>query len=392
MSKFFTGERFGTPQFIAAFLLLIFLAQCAWFIAHAPLNQVEGLYIQSGISMLRGGDSAGDQYRSPVVALISAVPVYAVMKLRGTSDVDQFSLDQNRWPIRAPFVLMGLLLGASLWYVARRLYGNAGGYIALVLYVFTPGIVARSSLVGPQIPAAWGAFGIIFTAIAVAHTLYAPREVILWNWRRICLLAVAIALAVGSQFTLWLLLLLALAYMFWAVPHRRLAALVILFAATGIALALLWSFYLFRGTSFVAGIRHAQWLNLQPQMLAANAHFVFRVTATFFLRDLPAGTLMFLIALGTYVAWRRARFFGNTAPLLTFSVLLLASLISPQGVGLTLLFVSLPFMMVFVAGIFADLLENPRTIAFLGVIIGILLSHALLSIWGLFLLSHGMRR
>src|SRR3954464_4862500 len=173
MPKFFTRERFSTPQFIAAFLLLIFLAQCAWFIAHVPLNQVEGSYITSGLIMLNGSDSAGDQYRSPIVALISAVPVKLMMKMRGTSDLDQFSLDRDRWFVRAPFVLMGLLLAASLWYVARRLYGNAGGYIALTLYVFTPGIVARSSLVGPQIPAAWGAFGIIFTSIAVAHTLYA---------------------------------------------------------------------------------------------------------------------------------------------------------------------------------------------------------------------------
>src|SRR5215208_6310544 len=181
MSKFFTSERFSTPQFVAAFLLLIFLAQCGWFIAHAPLNQVEGSYITSGLLMLNGSDSGGDQYRSPIVALISAFPVKIMMKLRGAADVDQFSLDRDRWLVRAPFVLMGLLLGASLWYVARRLYGNAGGYIALTLYVFTPGIVARSSLVGPQIPAAWGAFGIIFTAIAVAHALYAPREVVFWN-------------------------------------------------------------------------------------------------------------------------------------------------------------------------------------------------------------------
>jgi hypothetical protein len=392
MPKFFTRERFSTPQLIAASLLLIFLAQCAWFIAHVPLNQVEGSYITSGLLMLSGGDSAGDQYRSPVVALISAAPVKIMMKLRGTSDVDQISLDRDRWLIRATFVLMGALLGASVWYVARRLYGNVGGYIALTLYVFTPGIIARSSLVGPQVPAAWGAFGIIFTAIAVAHTLYAPREVVFWNWRRICLLGFAISLAIGSQFALWTLLLLALAFMFWAVPHRRSAALVILLAAIAVSITLLFGYHLFRPTAFFSGIRHAQWLSLDPRMLVVNAYFIFRITVLFFLRDLPAGTLMFLIALGTYLVWPRARFFGNTAPLLTFVLLVLISLVSPQGVGLTLLFVSLPFMMVFISGVFADLIESPRSIMFLGVSIGILLSHALLSLVGLFLLTHGFRR
>jgi len=43
------------------------------------------------------------------------------------------------WLVRAPHLLFGLLLGASLWYVSHRLYGNAGGYIALALYCFSPG-------------------------------------------------------------------------------------------------------------------------------------------------------------------------------------------------------------------------------------------------------------
>jgi hypothetical protein len=127
-------------------------------------------------------------------------------------------------------------------------------------------------------------------------------------------------------------------------------------------------------------------------MLVANAYFIFRVTAIFFLRDLPAGTLMFLIALGTYLAWTRARFFGNTAPLLTFLLLLLVSLVTPQGVGLTLLFVSLPFLLVFVSGVFADLLESPRATMFLGISIGIVMSHALLSLVGLSQLTQSIRR
>ena len=81
--------------------------------------------------------------------------------------------------------MAGLLLGASLWYVARRLYGNLGGYIALGLYCFSPMAITRSSQIQPDILGAWGAFGLVFTGIAAAHTLYAPRDVVLWNWKRI---------------------------------------------------------------------------------------------------------------------------------------------------------------------------------------------------------------
>ena len=86
----------------------------------------------------------------------------------------------------SPYLFFGVMLGASLWYVARRLYGNAGGYVALALYCFSPAMivnVAGTQKLG-EMAAVWGAFGTIFTAIAVAHTLYAPREVVLWNWRR----------------------------------------------------------------------------------------------------------------------------------------------------------------------------------------------------------------
>ena len=107
-----------------------------------------------------------------------------------------------RWRARLPFIAIGVLLGASLWYVARRLYGNAGGYIALALYAFSPAIIMRAAEIQPAIVAAWGAFGMVFTAIAVSHTLYAPRAVVLWNWKRIGLLGLAIALGVGSHLSL----------------------------------------------------------------------------------------------------------------------------------------------------------------------------------------------
>src|SRR5207247_7003811 len=96
----------------------------------------------------------------------------------------------------APYLFFGVMLGGSLWYVARRLYGNAGGYIALVLYCFSPAMIV--SVAGAQslgeMGGVWGAFGAVWTAIAVAPTLYAPREVVLWNWRRILLLGLSLAL------------------------------------------------------------------------------------------------------------------------------------------------------------------------------------------------------
>ena len=142
--------------------------------------------------------------------------------------VDEFN--NYRMMMRLPFLIVGMLLGASLWYVARRLYGNIGGYVALVLYCFSPLTIGSASEIGPAVVGAWGGFGLIFTSIAVAHTLYAPREVVLWNWRRILLMGLSIAICVGAQFSFWVLLLPALLFMLW-VGHVRPGAVLVIFGA-----------------------------------------------------------------------------------------------------------------------------------------------------------------
>jgi hypothetical protein len=58
--------------------------------------------------------------------------------------------------LRVPFILFALWLGGALWWVTRRLYNNAGGYVALALYCSSPLIVDFSSRVNPEIMATWG--------------------------------------------------------------------------------------------------------------------------------------------------------------------------------------------------------------------------------------------
>src|SRR5258708_22614682 len=134
-----------------------------------------------------------------------------------------------------------MFLGAWLWYVPRLLSATMGGFVALTFYCFSPSLIQASAVwhAEPEIVAAWGAFGAIFTAIAVAHTLYAPREVVLWNWRRIVLLGISLAIAVGSQFSLIVLLPMALGFLLYVAPVRRQAGVVIWIAACVVGFILL---------------------------------------------------------------------------------------------------------------------------------------------------------
>src|SRR5690242_4238660 len=236
------ARRFGKPQVFAGLLLLMFLAQCIWLLVRMPVAGIvdnPGLLraVGEGTRQLHGGAIAGngDSLHSPLWYLTLAVLVAVTGPPGGSA--------WFAWAVAAPQIAFGMLLGASLWYVSRRLCGNEGGYVALALYCFSPGIVRSSALwfAEPEVGAAWGAFGAIFTAIAVAHTLYAPREVILWNWRRIVLLGLSVALAVGSQFALIVVVPAALAFMLYLAPTRRLAAVAIWAVACGIGKLLLYA-------------------------------------------------------------------------------------------------------------------------------------------------------
>src|SRR5579863_8852001 len=245
MRPYFTRDRFGRPQFLAGLLLLAFLAQALWLVrmqllveSQIPPYGAEAALIAGGLRQWHGQGIAGAPYpnahgapfsevsedgfdieHSPLLSLATAAPLLAWPEHLWRTEL----LNYWRWLPRLPFLACGLFLGASLWYVARRLCGNTGGFIALTFYCFSPSLIQASAVwhTEPEITAAWGAFGTIFTAIAVAHTLYAPREVVLWNWRRIVLLGVSLGIAVGSQFSMIVLVPMALAFLLYVAPVRR---------------------------------------------------------------------------------------------------------------------------------------------------------------------------
>ncbi len=397
MRAYFTGERFGRPQFLAGLLLLAFLAQALWLVrgelraAHAP-DAPEALRIGEGWKQLhRQGiagapfldldslnvqdtfhteDSAYDAEHSPLLYVGSAAPL-----LLWPKDFSGESAPYWRWLPRIPFLACGLFLGASLWYVARRLCGNTGGFIALTFYCFSPSLIQASAAwhTEPEIVAAWGAFGTIFTAIAVAHTLYAPREVVLWNWRRILLLGISLAIAVGSQFSLIILVPMALAFLLYVAPVRRQAGLVIWIAVCVVAFALLFGFYFFHPHPFVESMRRAAFWGATWRGFTVLG--VYREVAMQIGRACPALALTLPVALVAYAAWRRTRYFGNTAPLLVALLFIVLGMAHPHLAGAGFLLAAIPFLFIFVSGVLADLLETQYRAVVAACVVALLLTY-----------------
>ncbi len=368
-------SRIGAPQLIALVLLLIFALQCVWFIAHEPLSALEGVYIEAGLLQLEGYGNANSTQHTALVPLLAGLAA----RLSGAeSHVDDFN--RYRMAIRLPFMIVGMLLGASLWYVARRLYGNIGGYVALGLYCFSPLAIGCASQVGPAVVGAWGGFGLIFTSIAVAHTLYAPREVVLWNWRRILLLGLSIAICVGAQFSFWILLLPALLFMLWVAHIRRAAALVIFAAACVTGLVLLLPLYGFRLVVFAKALTHADWLEVASRDFFSSG--VSWLLSRYFLENGLGLLVLAAVTLATFIGWKRTRFFGTAAPLIV-SVLLFSLGLRMHFAAFTFFLLALPFLIVFMAGVSADLLESRYAVVANAVVVGVVIANVMIDVYGL---------
>jgi len=401
MRRYFTRERFGRPQFLAGLLLLCFFAQALWLVqaemrtAREP-DGAEAVRIGEGWKQWHGRgiaaaplldpagiqpdpfrvDSGGfDTEHSPLLYLASAAPLLA-----WPQDLGSDSAAYWRWLPRIPFLACGVFLGASLWYVARRLCGNSGGFVALTFYCFSPSMLQASAVwhTEPEIVVAWGAFGAIFTAIAVAHTLYAPREVVLWNWRRIVLLGISLAIAVGAQFSLIVLVPMTLGFLLYVAPVRRKAGLVIWVAASVVGFGLLFAMYFLQPHAFAESMRRASFWGATWRGFAFFG--VYRQVAVGIGRACPALALGLPVTLVTYAIWPRTRYFGNTAPLLVGVLFVLLGMAHPHVAGAGFLLAAIPFVFLFVSGVLADLLETSYRSLVMACVVGMMAAYV---VWSL---------
>ena len=309
-----------------------------------------------------------DPYHSPLIYHIAQYPVR-----HGTVPWFDFigPLYQYRWLLRLPFVIFGLLRGVSLWYVARRQYGHPAGLFALALYCFSPRMVAEGSHVWPDVLAAWGFFGAIFLAIASAHTLYASPGTLAWHhrWRRPILMGVALGVAVSAQFTAWIAFPLAILFLLYLVPGRRREAAAMLAATAVLAFAVFFMVYRFDWAAMRADV-HAALVYAPPANSIQSRWDALlgsvRYTNPAFLTLLLAGFVIWL-------ARRRARWFGNTAPLIVLATVPLFMPVYPWPESFRLWIPGIAFLFMFLGGVFADALDTPRRKLVLAVSITLLL-------------------
>jgi hypothetical protein len=377
--------RFNRPQQIAAVFLLILLAQCLWVTMHQTLSETDYQFARCGREMWEKPSplagyftSCGNIHDGTLAYRAAGLPLTIQRLLAGQASSTstwemRHEVSYVKMLMRLPFIAAGLALGACLWWVTRRLYGNTGGYIALALYCFAPPIVHACTYPNNEILAAFGLFSVVYTAIGVAHAMQGPKS----KWRpRIVLLTLAFGFTAAAHVSAFLLgLVLAIAFMAYVAEGRRayLPTLVIVWVLG--ALFLLFASYAFRPDAFSYVFRSD----------AASMGFSLNQAGALFSSLTSAGiTIAALAALGLYLAFRRSRYFGNTTPLLVAALLLV---LVTTGVQTEIWLWALPFLLAFIGGVFADVLETRYRKIFLWVTSAMVLAQAALCVAGLSLLA-----
>src|ERR1700761_452395 len=142
--------RFDRPQQIAALLLLLLMAQCLRQIVRTPLTDQDYQYARCGREMWERPSplagyftSCGNIHDGTLAYRAAGLPLTLDRIVAGESASTstwemRHELSHVALLLRLPFIFAALALGACLWWVTRRLYGNTGGYVALALYCFAP--------------------------------------------------------------------------------------------------------------------------------------------------------------------------------------------------------------------------------------------------------------
>ena len=387
----------GRPQRVAALLLLAFLVQCLWTVGHQELTTADYRFARCGREMwerpspLAGyyttcGNLNGDgtfAYRVAGLPLtLERLTLLAMDHLRAPANrlYPGGSLDGSTWEsrhqlrfvvylIHLPFVLFAVWLGGGLWWVTRRLFGNEGGFLTLGLYCFCPAMVRLAVTPNNDLLAMWGLYGLVYTAIGVAHAMQGPRR----KWRpRIALLTVALGFTAAAHLLAAIVgFVAALVFMLYLAERRRGDVLQILLVSAIGALAILFAFFGFRPAAFsyvFTGGAARFWFSL-----AGARSFVFDHGLAGSLAEFPILTAFGVAAL-LYCAVRRSRYFGNTGPLLV--LLALTPLITTQTVSAAWLW-ALPFLFTFIGGVFADALETRTRRLFLALTGAVLAAQAM---------------
>jgi hypothetical protein len=197
---------------LAALLLLLLALQGIVFITESSQTSDEAAHLAAGYSYLVEGDYRLNPEHPPLIKMLAALPLLplqldfprgALWEQAEEWNIGRLFVHENRVPndtllllARLPVLGLSILLGLAIYRFARRLFGAAGGLLALSIWVLDPNVVAHS--------------GLVTTDLGIALFIFLS-VVALWSWierpspQRLILFGLAVGGAFASKYTaVWL--------------------------------------------------------------------------------------------------------------------------------------------------------------------------------------------
>jgi hypothetical protein len=197
----------------AVALLLVYVAQCAWFIRTQSFTNDEPEHLVAGLEAWRFGEFKHWHDQPPLPRMLFALPLVGTDWHYHIAD-DQVRLDKPAaevWLNRSRWVnvLLGVTLLLLIWATARRLFGEAAALFALGLAAVSPELVAHFSIDTMDGPAT---LAIFLTALQFIRYCRRP------TWAQAALLGGAVGVMMLSKFNCPPMIALTLALVLFHKP------------------------------------------------------------------------------------------------------------------------------------------------------------------------------
>ena len=139
-----------TSRVLVPFFIILYLAQCAWFIRTQSFTNDEPEHLVAGVEAWRYGEFQHWDDQPPLAKLLFSTPLvntdwkYQLVD----EEVNPITPAAEVWLYRSRPVnaMLGVALLLVLWFTARRLFSEAAATFALALAVLSPDLIAHFSL------------------------------------------------------------------------------------------------------------------------------------------------------------------------------------------------------------------------------------------------------
>ncbi|HET9326740.1 MAG TPA: glycosyltransferase family 39 protein [Candidatus Eisenbacteria bacterium] len=193
---------------LGSLLLAIHAALALWGAASNSVTFDENFHVPDGVVVVSRGDFAVSPVNPPLVKAAQGLAALAAgAKLPAVAAVathDQWVVGESfmranadRYhrvflAARVVVILLSVALGLLVWVFARRLYGPAGGLLALGFYAFSSEALAHAGVATLDL-----ATGLAITAALYAFWMFTRTG----SWRWWAILAIVVGLAALTRFT-----------------------------------------------------------------------------------------------------------------------------------------------------------------------------------------------